>query len=153
MKPIQIALAISALTFSACHNPKDPGSDLAPDCENEAVIMVVAGPTLDRARMGQYAKALADSGLYPDVKGYYLNSPQPVAVFEGNIPDNFVTLMVRFPSLDAARKFWDSDEYQNKIKPLRLNPSAGDYFVTVYQEADLPTYMKGQVGSAAYKCD
>lgn len=128
-------------------------NEIVESCESEAVIMVVAGPTLDRARMGQYAKALGESGLYPKAKGYYLNNPRPVAVFEGDVPDNYVTLMVRFPSLDAAQTFWNSDAYQNDIKPIRLNPSAGDYKVTVYAENDLPDYMKGKVGTSAYSCE
>lgn len=115
--------------------------------------MVVAGKTLDRARMGQYAKAIADAGLYPKANGYYLNVPRPIEVFEGNVADNHATLMVRFPSLEAARTFWNSDEYQNEIKPLRLNPPAGDYTVTVYKEAELPLYMKDKVGSHGYICD
>lgn len=115
--------------------------------------MVVAGPTLDRARMGQYAGAIAKSGLYPQVGGYYRNTPAPVAVFEGDIPNGYVTLMVRFPSLEKAEEFWNSDVYQNQIKPLRLNPSAGDYYVTVYKEADMPDYMKGKVQRGQYLCE
>ena len=38
-------------------------------CDGETpVIMVVAGRTLDRAQMGKYAQALAQSGLYPKAK-------------------------------------------------------------------------------------
>ena len=37
-----------------------------------------------------------------------------------------------------------------EIKHLRLNPSAGDYVVTLYQEADLPSYMAGKVDDNAY---
>ena len=114
--------------------------------------MVVSGETLDRARMGQYAKAIADAGIYPLNQGYYLNNPKLVDVFEGEISDNHATLMVRFPSLEAARAFWDSDIYQNEIKPLRFSPSAGDYTVTVYRELDLPEYMKGQVSQSEYAC-
>ena len=48
-------------------------------CDGETpVIMVVAGRTLDRAQMGKYAQALAQSGLYPKAKGYYLNNPRPI---------------------------------------------------------------------------
>jgi len=138
------------LSLSACAaQTPDPKTST---CINESVIMVVSGETLDRARMGQYAKAIVDAGLYPLNKGYYLNIPKPIDVFEGEVSDNHATLMVRFPSLGAARAFWDSDTYQNEIKPLRLNPSAGDYTVTVYKELDLPGYMKGQVSQSAYAC-
>jgi len=146
----RIAVLTSLLLAAGCtaETPAKNGEN----CENEAVIMVVAGETLDRARMGQYVKALSKSGLYPIAGGYYLNNPRPAAVFEGNVSDNFVTLMVRFPSLEAAKTFWNSDVYQNDIRPIRLNPSAGDYTVTVYAESDLPDYMQGKVADGNYSC-
>ena len=149
MKRILTA-GLGLLLLASC-NGKAPVTSKV--CDTEPVIMVVAGPTLDRARMGQYAGAIAKSGLYPEVGGYYLNAPAPVAVFEGDIPDGYVTLMVRFPSLEKAKEFWNSDVYQNEIKPLRLNPSAGDYYVTVYKEADLPNYMKDKVETGQYLCE
>lgn len=120
-------------------------------CDGETpVIMVVAGRTLDRAQMGKYAQALAQSGLYPKAKGYYLNNPRPIRHLEGNPHADDVALMVRFPSECAVLSFWNSDEYQNNVKPLRLNPRAGDYVVTVYAETALPSYMDGLVSDNAY---
>ncbi len=117
------------------------------------VYMVVSGETIDPARMGAYARALAASGLYEAADGYYINTPRPIAVFEGDPSPAFVTLIARFPSLDKARAFWTSETYQTQVKPLRQNPSAGDYTVTVYAEAELPPRMVGRVGSAAYVDD
>ena len=115
------------------------------------VIMVVSGTTLDGKRMGAYGAKIAETGVYAEVGGYYLNAPRPVAVFEGDIDPRHATLMVRFPCLENARRFWNSKVYQETIKPLRLNPSAGDYTVTVYREADLPAYMQGKVDTAPYE--
>ena len=122
----------------------------APPCD-KPVYMVVAGPTHDRARMQAYAKAIFDSGLYQKLGGYYINAPVPLATFEGEVPPNQATLIVRFPCLANARAFWFSKEYQEKIKPLRLNPSAGDYTVTVYAEIPVRPDMAGKVGDAAYR--
>lgn len=119
-------------------------------CEGGPVYMVVAGQTKDRERMMAYGKAIADSGLYDRLGGYYINAPQPIATFEGEPGAGFVTLIVRFPCAANAKAFWYSKEYQEKIKPLRENPSAGDYTVTLYREADLPPYMEGRVGNAEY---
>ena len=120
-------------------------------CDGETpVIMVVAGRTLDRAQMGKYAQALAQSGLYPKARGYYLNNPRPIRHLEGNPHADDVALMVRFPSECAALAFWNSDEYQNNVKPLRLNPRAGDYIVTLYAETALPSYMDGFVADNPY---
>ena len=33
---------------------------------------------------------------------------------------------------------------------MRLNPSAGDYVVTLYNEASLPPYMAGRAGDSSY---
>lgn len=123
----------------------------APVCDNKPVLMVVAGPTHDRARMLAYGKAIADSGLYRKLGGYYLNAPRALATFEGAPPAGWSTIIVRFPCLANAQAFWNSKEYQQRIKPLRLNPSAGDYTVTVYPEAPLREDMAGKVGDAAYR--
>src|SRR5688572_24934697 len=132
-----------------------PPSGTAPPtpaaCDNKPVYMVVSGPTHDRARMMAYAKAIADSGLYQKLGGYYVNQPRAVATFEGAQPPNHSTLIVRFPCLANAQAFWYSKEYQERIKPLRLNPSAGDYSVSVYEEIPLREDMKGKVGEAGYR--
>lgn len=120
-------------------------------CDNKPVLMVVAGPTHDRARMLAYAKAIAESGLYQKLGGYYVNMPRPLATFEGAPPPGYTTLIVRFPCLANAEAFWNSREYQEKIRPIRLNPSAGDYTVTVYPEAPVREDMAGKVGDNAYR--
>lgn len=117
------------------------------------VIMVVAGPTRDRARMLAYGQAIADSKLYQQLGGYYLNAPRAVDRFEGEPPPGYTTLMVRFPCLENARAFWHSEVYQRQILPLRQNPSAGDYFVTVYPEAPLREDLVGKVGDNGYRAD
>jgi uncharacterized protein (DUF1330 family) len=117
---------------------------------DKPVYMVVAGPTRDRARMQAYAKAIFDSGLYQQLGGYYVNAPIPVATFEGTPPPGHAMLIVRFPCLANAKAFWYSEEYQQRIMPLRLNPSAGDYTVTVYNEIPLRPDLAGKVGTADY---
>lgn len=123
------------------------------DCSSDPVVMVIAGDTLDGKRMREYGKAIADSGLYVELAGYYMNEPRPIAIFEGDISERYATLMVRFPSLQAAKDFWYSDVYQQTIKPMRLNPSAGDYTVTVYREIDLPAYVATRAVAARYTGD
>ena len=144
-----IVLCCAAQTTNqslAAHN-----TDIDMTCDSEKpVIMLVAGRTLDAQRMRDYAIALGSSDLYPNARGYYLNIPRPVRVLEGTPDDDDVALMVRFPSECSAVNFWYDEFYQTEIKPMRLNPSAGDYVVTLYNEADLPPYMAGKVGDNAY---
>jgi hypothetical protein len=53
--------------------------------------------------------------------------------------------------LANAKAFWYSKVYQEKIKPLRLNPSAGNYLVTVYPEIPLRSDLAGKVGDNSYQ--
>lgn len=143
-----IAASLSALlAMQASPAATEAGAD---ETCNQPVYMVVEGRTLDRARMGQYAQAIAESGIYQRLGGYYVTLPRPIATFEGELLDNYVNLTVRFPCLRNAEAFWNSDVYQNEILPIRLNPSAGDYTVTVYSEAALREDMLGKVGAADY---
>lgn len=120
---------------------------------DQPVLMVVTGTTHDRARMVAYAQAIAASELYQRLGGYYINIPAPVADFEGEAEAGHTTLIVRFPCLENAQAFWYSRAYQDEIRPLRLDPSAGEYIVRVYPEAPLREDMAGKVGDARYTHD
>ncbi|MFN6934798.1 MAG: DUF1330 domain-containing protein [Tsuneonella sp.] len=145
MGPLLLVLATQAAGAAA-----GPAGFMAPVCDRP-VLMVVAGPTHDRARMLAYGKAIADSGLYKQLGGYYVNVPKELARFEGEAPAGYTTLIVRFPCLANAEAFWNSKVYQEQIKPLRLNPSAGDYVVSVYPEAPVRADIADQVGDNAYR--
>lgn len=82
------------------------------------VRMLVFGEVQDRKQMGVYAGAIAESGLYKANGGYYEAITPPVAVFEGNPPPGRGVVIARFPCLEAARRFWYSEEYA-AIRPLR----------------------------------
>jgi uncharacterized protein (DUF1330 family) len=149
---MKLLLAAATLLTSMPGLAQPAATSAATDvCDNKPVYMVVNGLSLDRNRMMAYGKAIQDSGLYATLHGYYINTARPIAVFEGNVPPNYVTLIVRFPCLAHARSFWYSKTYQENILPMRLNPSAGDYSVTVYAEAELPAYMKGKAKPPVYK--
>lgn len=142
---------ITALALLAAATPASDVID-KPVCD-KPVYMVVAGETHDRTRMQGYAKAIAESKLYEKLGGYYINAPRQIASFEGEISPKYAMLIVRFPCLANAKAFWNSQEYQDKIKPLRLNPPAGDYTVTVYPEIPLREDMRGKVGDNSYKSE
>ncbi len=107
-------------------------------CDNKPVIMLVAGEIKDWDRIRAYGQAIRESGLYDKLGGYYLNVPRSMATFEGKPGPNQSMLMVRFPCIAHARTFWYSREYQERLKKLRLDPSAGEFTVTVYPEAAPP---------------
>jgi uncharacterized protein (DUF1330 family) len=119
-------------------------------CDNKPVVMIVEGKLKDRERLAGYAKAIRDSGLYEKLGGYYINNPRTVAVFEGTpLPERSI-LLVRFPCYAHARAFWYSKEYQERIVPLRQNPSAGDFTVTVHAENAVPAYLGGRLTPGSY---
>lgn len=133
-----------------------PPAELAPPSQSTCdapVYMVVEGRTLDRDRMIAYARAIAASEIYQKLGGYYVTVPRPLAVFEGEVPPDYVNLTVRFPCIENARAFWYSRVYQEEILPLRQNPSAGDYTVTVYAEAPLRDDMVGKVDEGRFSFD
>ena len=145
------ALGLCYVALGINHALAADNTEIDMTCDSEKpVIMLVAGRTLDADRMRDYAIALGRSDLYPNARGYYLNIPRPLRVLEGEPDANDVALMVRFPSECSAVNFWYDDFYETEIKPMRLNPSAGDYVVTLYDEADLPSYMAGKVGDNTY---
>jgi uncharacterized protein (DUF1330 family) len=84
----------------------------------DPVRMLVYGTITDRRAFGAYARALAESGLYPENGGYYEAITPPLDVFEGDPPDGRGVIIARFPCLAAAQRFWKSDEYA-EIRKLR----------------------------------
>ena len=113
-------MLLALLTAAAV--PALPPNDRVISCDDKPVYLVVAGPTLDRTRMLAYGKAIADSGMYQRLGGYYINSPGAFDLLEGTPPKDYTTLIVRFPCRANALAFWNSRTYQETIKPMRLTP-------------------------------
>ena len=63
----------------------------------------------------------------------YLIRGEPITNCEGDIFKDRVLVISKWPSVDAAQSFWNSSEYQKKIKPLRDN--TGVYDVAIFEEA------------------
>ncbi len=147
MKSAALLLALQGV------GPGEAPPPPASTCDSP-VLMVIEGITLDRARMGQYARAIAESEIYQKLGGYYVNVPRPIDVFEGDVSDDYVNLTVRFPCIENARAFWNSRVYQEEIIQIRQEPeSAGDYTVTIYAEAPLREDMVGKVGDNRFSHD
>jgi uncharacterized protein (DUF1330 family)/catechol 2,3-dioxygenase-like lactoylglutathione lyase family enzyme len=157
VRPLLTGLAALALLgggatgASGAGSADDIAAPAADSCEGRPVLMVVDGHTIDPARMRAYTEKLLSSGLYAALGGYYINSPRPIASFEGQTVANHATLIVRFPCLANARAFWYSRAYQETIRPLRLDPLAGDFTVRVFRETDPPVYMAGKVEPGRYR--
>lgn len=118
------------------------------DTCDEPVLLVASGPVRDPARMEAYAAAVLESGLYQQLGGYYLNTPRPLNVLEGN-PQS-IAVVLRFPCRANALAFWNSTRYQGQLKALRSNPPAADLAIAIYPEASLRPDMAGKVGDNSY---
>lgn len=104
------------------------------------VRMVVFGTIDDRAAFGAYARALMASGLYPRTGGYWMAVSPALEVFEGDPPPGRGVVISHFPCLEAARKFWYDEQYQNEIIPLRRDVS--DFEVLVLPAVPIPEYAR-----------
>ena len=103
------------------------------------VFMVVIGEISDPEKMKSYTAALAESLLYQQHEGYYAAIGKPVEMLEEDWPANHGIVIARFPSREHARRFWDSDTYQQEIKPLR--EGAGRFTVALFDELAVPQHI------------
>jgi uncharacterized protein (DUF1330 family) len=101
----------------------------------QPVRMLVFGEIRDRKAFGNYLGALRKSGLYQKFDGYYEAFTPALEVFEGTPPESRGVVIVHFPCLDAARRFWHSDEYA-EIRKLR--EGVADFEVLVLPVPQLP---------------
>lgn len=93
--------------------------------------LVVTATVTDRERMAAYTRALAESGLYAAHGGHYVLVGRPVADLENW--DGRAVVVARFPDRAAAEAFWNSEAYQQQVKPLRAG--AGDFHVALFEGA------------------
>ena len=56
----------------------------------------------------------------------YIIRGAPQTICEGDLLHGRVMVVSQWPSEEAARDFWQSDEYQREIKPLRDNTGVYD---------------------------
>lgn len=99
------------------------------DATRPCYLLVIAQVT-DRAKMGAYAKALADSGLYAQHGGFY-RFIGPAARPLEDWPEGQSVVCAEFPSRAAAEAFWFSATYQTEVKPIR--DGAGSIHVALFE--------------------
>ena len=90
-----------------------------------AAYMIILAEISDFDGFMNYAKAAA--ALIPEFGGEYIvRGAKEAETLEGDWPDETKVVISKWPSMDAARKFWNSPEYE-EIKKLR----AGNATVSV----------------------
>lgn len=78
----------------------------------------------------EYVKKAAD--LSASYGGEYVVRGPAETVMEGDYLTGRSVVISKWPSLEKAKAFWNSDEYQTKLKPLR--EGSGIYDVGVFNE-------------------
>lgn len=90
-----------------------------------AAYIVVAARIDDRAGgFIEYSKRAAE--LTSRCGGEYIVRGSANTVLEGDMWNGRACVVSRWPSLEAAREFWNSKEYQEVLKPLRAGTGLYD---------------------------
>ncbi|MEO0412842.1 MAG: DUF1330 domain-containing protein [Pseudomonadota bacterium] len=100
-------------------------------CERP-VYLVVSIENLNRKKSAAYGKALRASKIVSRHGGEYLAVSPPTLLLEGEWPDDRGFVIERYPCKLALETMWNSDEYQNNIKPLR--DGSGIYTVALFDK-------------------
>ena len=107
---------------------------MAEDSATRPAYLLVTARVTDRAKMAAYAKALAESGLYPRHGGRYLFFGKATVGLEdwpaADSSEAPSVVCALFPSRAAAEAFWADAQYQDEIKPLRAG--AGSFHVAIF---------------------
>lgn len=89
-------------------------------------VCEITNPTED---MKLYAQKSAE--LIKQHGGEYIVRGKPAQDIEGEVLQNKVIILSRFPSLADVDAFVNGDDYQTNVKPLR--EGSGNYHIAVYE--------------------
>ena len=94
-----------------------------------AYILTVVNLTAVTDDFKRYSQAAA--ALSKQYGGEYLVRGKPVTVYEGEFLGGKSVVLSRFPDMAQLKAFFESDEYQNNLKPLRAG--SGVYDIAAYE--------------------
>lgn len=89
-----------------------------------AYILTVVELTQVTEDFKRYSAAAA--ALSKQFGGEYLVRGKPSRVYEGKLFEGKSVVLSRFPSMEQLKAFYESDEYQKNLKPLRANTGIYD---------------------------
>jgi len=93
--------------------------------------LVVWIDNLDRTKSKAYGDGLRATRIVARHGGRYLAVSPPGQLLEGKWPVERGFVLEEYPCEQAFREMWFSDEYQQKLKPLRAG--SGDYTVALFK--------------------
>ena len=68
--------------------------------------------------------------------GQYIVRGPGEKIYEGKFLQGRYVIVSKFPTMAALKSFVESDEYQNRVKPLR--EGTGTYDIGAWEETDSP---------------
>jgi len=108
---------------SSRHSPTTPAT-AAENPTMPAYILSVVEITQVTEDFKRYSAGAA--ALSKQFGGEYLIRGKPVKVYEGTLFNSKSVVVSRFPSMEQLKAFYESDEYQKNLKPLRANTGIYD---------------------------
>lgn len=131
--------ALAGLTFAglgaliALNTTPGIAADAPETCTKDGYMLVIGGieddstvPDMERAM--SYGPAVW--GLVESYGAFYVIRKVPDDVYEGEWPSWKAGVISKWPCRETGIAFWNSDAYQNDVKPLRKN--AGYYDVGMF---------------------
>lgn len=126
---VTIGLGLSAGSASGA----DTSHQIAQSCTEDGYMLVMGGiedpstvPDPELAR--SYGPAVWS--LVESYDAFYVLRGTPETVYEGNWPDWKAAVISKWPCRETGLEFWNSDAYQNDVKPRRKD--AGVYNVGMF---------------------
>lgn len=126
-------LALSSVTWGTLAAEAEDAPEV---CTKDGYMFVMGGiedPSTvpDPALAQSYGPAVWS--LVESYGAFYVLRGSPDEVFEGQWPSWKAAVISKWPCRETGTEFWDSDAYQNEVKPRRKN--AGIYDVGMFNPA------------------
>lgn len=130
------AIGAMAACWTVAGALAEDASDPAQTCTEGGYMLVMGGiedqstvPDAELAR--SYGPAVW--GLVESYGAFYVLRATPDEVYEGTWPDWKAAVISKWPCRETGSEFWNSNAYQNDVKPRRKN--AGVYDVGMFNAA------------------
>lgn len=137
-RPAKILAAIGSIAayWAVTGALAEDGSDAAQTCTEGGYMLVMGGiedqSTVPDAELASsYGPAVW--GLVESYEAFYVLRATPDEVYEGTWPDWKAAVISKWPCRETGSEFWNSNAYQNDVKPRRKN--AGVYDVGMFNAA------------------
>ena len=97
-----------------------------------AYFVALAKVTDETEGLAEYVRLSAELGAKLGAE-YVVRGPAET-VYEGDYLQDRAVIVYKWPSMQVAKDYYESEEYQKRVKPLRDN--TGIYDIGVFEEVE-----------------